>query len=1627
MAKAPNPDWRNTEADSTGTSEARRWQAQDAKTSVSGMPSRRVRRRTIVIGSLLVLAIVIGWLLTYLQPQRPSCLIVVGAGYEHNLLLPHNVYGWNGAENVSRSVGVEEPGILDRWFGQGSGIRNGGKLLLAEKKWSDVWKEIEARVGKGSDGEQVILFFSMHGYADEHDVYLLRDVGNIKSVAEFNASRVPFSEVLDSVSKSERLKKKGVVLLLDVCHVQSHWPIGMLQNDFVEQLQKKYSDSINAIENLTVICSTSPGQRSWPSEERKTSVFADCVAKALHGEGLEADKRVTADTLFRYVKEEVNAWAKANRARDQIPLRIGHANPDLTTVTASQLKDAPDVAAKDGQKKDEAPKANPGTPFPDNVKSAWETWQKLKSDDAPQVYAPHYWRLYQETLLRYEQLMRAGDPTGKAESLKKKLDLLEDDIIADKKLVTALDCLGNSFSLARVLGYNKPLPPELAKVNPNDRPKWNAVLKKFGEGKMDDHERRFWQAKLSQKYLGEKLDQSAIDPVEISADLDKIAADLDVPQRPGVPRRPVEVQLVKMLQIAETSPTKRPKLFQLAVQVRILAEAAALGVPLEKDSAELYAEVSFKQMQDAIKEADILRREGEDRLVGNLVMEGDKAEAKLKEAKAIYEGIRARTQQLRKAQSLRDNIAAELPFLAVSLASLDAATIKEIEPLRTQAKSLGENLAWLTKYLEKPGESLKELNAIEERLQRTREEYHTLSKKLRNLDAHLQKNWHAFDGVLRIPPTKATAEAVGLRIDLLKKRRETSLNLDAAKKPEAQAEKVENTVEVQRELLRSSLRLYEGQIQGTDDKKNVDGHVREFLLSQFNNVEDKCSKVDDEAELQEAVGRSRVLLGSLVDQLIDERRERINPAKRLRQLRTYNLLLGLAKRTLDDHWWEPEINSRETYYVPAATAYLSAAKTLEPKGAKKLNDHADLTKRLATTGLRIAGSPSRYWTTETTFDLQWTVDTEAGVPQGGFVTYWFEAPPGNARARETGSSPLFAREGLKETPENVKQGKIPVKLHALYRGQHKVEELNVERPPPDVIVRYTPGPDKVGFAARMDKMAYGAISIVLDTSGSMRYLHPKKAPTDENRNAKKTDGETSRYDFALKGVKSVLREIPEGTPLSILTFDDDPNDKKKTAAKMFLERKRWNPLESDNVIRALEGHNLKNYSPIAGAIIKSMSEGFPERFPHPKLVVVLTDGMDNGSFDQNGNEDYTKFVRRKLREAAKKYPRTDVVVVCFLESDDKEELPQARLQFEAFTENGAFINEPKGEELGRVIQQIALRPRVVLTKRGDPVPEFDETKPVSDATANALLWQGPLKRSTYQASIRNSPDKKDVNMEPGHNILAMVKRDENGRFNLQRGIVGLQREIKEDYLFWNKKKDWLVTLLKNDNPFGESRKQIIAFEKTSALEELRQFPPGFVWLEVQTQDKKKSEKALAWGSDLVVPAPAYAVDIADWPERDSSVQVNAWYWPNDWNHLLKTLKPMQMPLKIGDRAKGLIESIRWEEDYPVGEMRPDGVQYPKRKCLVIRARYQGDEPVYIAVRDKSRFPRFGSEHKFYDRAGKSTACFYDLDTTLDEIDVVLIPISTFKDAAIRVEFPPTATIEIPDIFRGAIEKAVHGK
>ena len=76
----------------------------------------------------------------------------------------------------------------------------------------------------------------------------------------------------------------------------------------------------------------------------------------------------------------------------------------------------------------------------------------------PAVYSPSLWRRYQDTLVRYEQLLRAGDPTKKTIDLAGRLAGMEKTLKSEARLDVADPVLSLSLPMASTLGVPLPVP-----------------------------------------------------------------------------------------------------------------------------------------------------------------------------------------------------------------------------------------------------------------------------------------------------------------------------------------------------------------------------------------------------------------------------------------------------------------------------------------------------------------------------------------------------------------------------------------------------------------------------------------------------------------------------------------------------------------------------------------------------------------------------------------------------------------------------------------------------------------------------------------------------------------------------------------------------------------------------------------------------------------------------------------------------------------------------------------------------------------------------------------------------------------------------------------------------------------
>src|SRR5262249_40588829 len=112
----------------------------------------------------------------------------------------------------------------------------------------------------------------------------------------------------------------------------------------------------------------------------------------------------------------------------------------------------------------------PAFDAPKELAEAWERAARLSSQvPSPAAYAPHLWRQYNDLLLRYEQLVRAGDQR-KAPDVKRALGNLEEDLNRAQKL--DLTSAANTLAMPDALGLKAPLSDADAARNAAEL--WNA-------------------------------------------------------------------------------------------------------------------------------------------------------------------------------------------------------------------------------------------------------------------------------------------------------------------------------------------------------------------------------------------------------------------------------------------------------------------------------------------------------------------------------------------------------------------------------------------------------------------------------------------------------------------------------------------------------------------------------------------------------------------------------------------------------------------------------------------------------------------------------------------------------------------------------------------------------------------------------------------------------------------------------------------------------------------------------------------------------------------------------------------------------------------------------------------------
>src|SRR4051794_24462018 len=210
---------------------------------------RRVRAMKVAaaIATLGLLGGLLIWVSTWLWPLDPATLVLVGAGYEQNLAIPHNAYGRRSLRTLADLA--LPPGAPSTWGSGRLRLQDSPLTLTSEVAWDDGLARFR--------GSTLVLFLALHGGSDQDGAYFLPDDADARPIAR---NRLRLTAVLERLAKLP--KEVNKVLILDATQVQSDWTLGMLQNGFARELAK-LEPRVAAIPRLLILSASDVDQRSW--------------------------------------------------------------------------------------------------------------------------------------------------------------------------------------------------------------------------------------------------------------------------------------------------------------------------------------------------------------------------------------------------------------------------------------------------------------------------------------------------------------------------------------------------------------------------------------------------------------------------------------------------------------------------------------------------------------------------------------------------------------------------------------------------------------------------------------------------------------------------------------------------------------------------------------------------------------------------------------------------------------------------------------------------------------------------------------------------------------------------------------------------------------------------------------------------------------------------------------------------------------------------------------------------------------------------------------------------------------------------------------------------------------------
>lgn len=1604
------------------------------------------------------------WVSSWLRLPRPVALVLIGAGYETNLAVPANVYGWKGLGDFSALAGERNP--LHFWRHGLIRLAVGPRQLQRAGDWSK---------GIGSSTEPtLLLFMAAHGGSDRQGAFLLPgdSTGGTTPV-----DRIRLEDVIDQMAKLPAWQNK--VLVFDATQIASDWNLGMLNNEFARHLEL-LDARIAEIPNLIVLSASAPDQRSWVSDEWQQTIFTHYLIEGLRGAAdLDGSGRIDAWELHRYAAASVQEWVWSNRIALQTPLLLPKGESGTQRARSMML------AVREGNYVPPDPSKIPEYRPPASLRDAWRKCKDLDDQTpAPAVYCPHLWRRYRDVLLRYDTLVRQGADVAFGPMLLNQLEELEQAIEQAKYLQLA--SIQNTLSMPAAAGYGSDasnqgpaLFQELWTAQPKDYP---ALWAKMRQSATD-----LPMLRLS---LYEQLYQrGAESPVENLQKICDIAAVIEDPVYPV----PAEIRFT--LALKQDLPTATPQVpsgdlaqvLKLALVTGLLSDQSALG---SNASGFNYTAQVHPWLQNLLDGADQQRLLGQDLLLIGDVENLGRARDHLHSAEATYRDALARATTIQRALAVRDRVIPMLPYYCRWVASVSVprdARSGASSPLVRLCQDLCKSTDRLLESLRVPelrngslmptGSTNGILRDLDERAQIVEGYFRELESRFLEVwrqfaDVSLPSLWSDAENALHVPYLDPD-----FRMRLITHSRRISrqflIQTSASSRQAPSVTPRENRDEVQQSAQRHGFmalallgRDWFNETPGTglENFEQVEHRLNNFLVEERwweslavagDQIGVRWASMPAQIDQWSSKFRhgggadARVLLARTVDltrRLPGSSQLTVsgNPVLDQRKQLIGEFLLWQARRTLNQHWYAEDPNA-EPYYRTAGLLYTDdAMNLLSDFGGQQAV--ADMVRALQSPGdLAFVAPDSLDITSQQETFVEVSLEPVAGasIPPGYpavsarvGTNVTLESPARNTRIRQqvgmdptpdaityTLASPLVTQAEV-ETPRMPNVNHSSLTLEGIYRGQRirRVIDVQLDTVPSTIVRQYAP-PTTGTLAVRAGAgiaqqygASQGAVTFVLDCSGSMGP--PVGQPV----------GSDTKFVEATTAMGNVLGSLPKGTTISVWIFgeavgpDKTVQDPGRTI-RQVIPPTYWDPTDSTQFARVMNPLNYPtvepwNQSPIVRSMIYAKAD--LERAPGSKTMIVITDGMDNCFENDAQLNPSRKSIPVALTET---FGQSDIEVIVVGFKVDGSQQQKAEEQFEivkSFRIPGQFHTVDESADITGALSKVLtqrLRYRVE-TLANVPVPgQPAEGIEVSSGNANIQWFPGGLAPGAYNLLLyANQWVSKTVLVNRGDLLLADLVAAGSG--------LAFQRELYTKNMFpWRPAREvsgWRMAVLQNQALKNNGLQMLVALEKqpnsesaTLALEK-----PTEAWFEVVPPTNVANPFVQVWNYEYGYPAPCWSLNVPNWPvtpvgQAPASPTVRAWWNPDQFSPpaatLLvgadfKTYRDIRNRSLTVDGNSVIVQSVHVENHL----VETTSAQPRSQSCLVVRVSHGPKNPApthKISVR-VGGISVIGREDRYYSASGTYTVLLWPVteDEAETMTDLRVYSLTDFKNNAERRGF-----------------------